>query len=463
MSLLVKLSGVGLALGILIAGAASASTDATPGPDAAGPSARSAEQDRYPARTQDRRRDSGPGSRTAVQIEQATREALAGAGLTCELTGSAEIGEIEGGNFLYEAACAQGAGYLVTSGEAPEVFDCLQLGSALERHPPAEGETATQCTLPANKDRAAMIAPLARAANISCRVDNGLHLGVTNGGGNRYEVGCAGSDGFWIDVDATGAASKISCLTVTADDGECRYTTSEEQTATIRERFAGANAPACTVEQGRGAGATSAGEYFEVKCAGGAGYMVRTNLAGEFEQAYPCEQALSIVGGCKLTDLSGVLATVSERRKSQLSAIGVSCTFTAEVKIGQERVENGREVVEFACAETPIGLVAYLPLQDDGVVTVRDCLSAAARGITCRATSPDRIREALSASLRAGGTECTVAEFRAKGPLADGSGDSVEVKCSDGARYLADVPSDRRAPSPARACDGLPASEACTI
>lgn len=463
MSLLVKLSGVGLALGILLAGAASATALATPDAGPAGASARSADQDRYPARTQDRRRDSGPGSRTAVQIEQSTREALTGAGVTCELTGSAEIGETEDGNYLYEAACAQGAGYLVTSGEAPEVFDCLQLASALERHPPAEGETATECMLPANKDRAAMMAPLARAANISCRVDNGLHLGVTAGGGNRYEVGCAGSDGFWIDVDATGAASKISCLTVTADDGECRYTTPEEQTATIRERFAGPNAPACTVEQGRGAGATTAGEYFEVKCAGGAGYMVRTSLTGEFEQAYPCEQALSIVGGCKLTDLSGVLATASERRRSQLSATGVTCTLTAEVKIGQERVENGREVVEFSCAESPIGLVAYLPLQDDGNVTIRDCLSATARGITCRATSPDMIREVLSASLRAGGTECTVAEFRATGPLDEGAGDSVEVKCSDGSRYLADVPSDRRAPSSARSCDALPASEQCSI
>jgi len=463
MSLLVKLSGVGLALGILLAGAASATTMAAPGPGSAEASARSADQNRYPARTQDRRRESGPSSRTAVQIEQSTREALTGAGVTCELTGSAEIGETEGGEFLYEAACAQGTGYLVTSGDAPEVFDCLQLASALERHPPAEGETATQCTLPANTDRAAMIAPLARAASISCRVDNGLHLGITGGGGNRYEVGCAGSDGFWIDVDATGAASKISCLTVTADDGECLYTTAEEQMATIRERLAGPNAPACTVEQGRGAGATSAGEYFEVKCAGGAGYMVRTSLAGEFQQAYPCEQALSIVGGCKLTDLSGVLADASERRRSQLNSIGVSCTFTAEVKIGQERVENGREVVEFSCAETPIGLIAYLPLQDDGVVTVRDCLSATARGITCRATSPDMIREALSASLRTGGTECTVAEFRVMGRLDEGAGDSVEVKCSDGSGYLADVPADRRAPSPARSCDALPASEACTI
>jgi hypothetical protein len=110
--------------------------------------------------------------------------------------------------------------------------------------------------------------------------------------------------------------------------------------------------------------------------------------AGDLAQAYACEQALSIVGGCKLTDLSGVLATVGERRRSQLSATGVSCSLTAEVKIGQERGENGREVVEFSCAESPIGLVAYLPLQGDRSVMIQDCLSAMGRGVTCGRPRP---------------------------------------------------------------------------
>lgn len=474
MSLLVKLSGVGLALGILLGGATTASAqtgDLPPPPANYRPDTTAfrpttndqARQDYEDGRLRASLRSTRRSNRSEVQIDLATREALTAAGVTCQLVTSTEVGEIAGGKYLYEAACEQGSGYLVTSGEPPAVYDCLQLASSLELNPLAEGETATECTLPANKNRAALIAPLAHAANISCRVDNGLHLGLSSDGKNRYEVGCDGSDGYWIDVDSAGTASKISCLTVTASNAECRYTTPEEQTATLRERFSGPNAPACTVEQGRGAGATPTSEFFEVKCAGGAGYMFRANLAGEFQQAYTCEQAVSIAGGCKLTDMSGALATVSERRMGQLAAAGVTCTSTAEIKIGQERGEGGREVVEFTCSESPVGLVGYLPLQGNDDVAVQDCLSATARGVICQATSADTIKAVLSASLQAGGTDCTVVEFRSKGSLGEGVGDSIEVKCADGSGYLADVPANRRAPSATRSCVGLPASEACSI
>lgn len=472
MSLLVKLSGVGLALGILLGCAGSAAAQASPPPstgryqpDTSAFRAGTLNQyrtDYDTGRTAAALR-SRRSNRTEVQIDLATREALAEARVSCTVAASAEIGEIEGGKYLYEAACSEGPGYLVTTSEPPAVYDCLQLASSLELNPLEEGQTATECTLPANKNRATLIAPLARAASVSCTVDNAIHLGLASDGKNRYEIGCAGADGYWIDVDSAGAVSKISCLTVTASSAECRYTTAAEQTATLRQRFSGPNAPDCTVEQGRGAGATATSEFFEVKCAGGAGYMFRANLEGEFQQAYTCEQAVSIAGGCKLTDISGVLATVSERRKGQLAAAGVTCSPTAEVKIGQERGEDGREVVEFTCAETPIGLVAFLPMQGNDDVTIQDCLSASARGVICQGTSVDAIKAALTASLRAGGTECTVVEFRRASSLGEGVGDSVEVKCSDGSGYLADVPANRRAPSAARSCVGLPASEACTI
>jgi hypothetical protein len=469
MSLFIKLTSAGLALGVVLGGASLASAQATPAQDRYASSVHrestvgSARQAYETGRMEDRLRGSRRSNRTEVQIDMATREALTQAGTTCQVTDSAEVGEIEGGNYLYEATCSQGTGYLVTSGDSPEVYDCLMLASSLELTPPTEGESTTKCNLPANQDRAALIAPVARAANVSCRVDNGLHLGLTGDGKNRYEVGCAGADGFWIDVDEAGAATKTSCLTVTASNGECRYTTPAEQLATVRERFAGSTAPACTVEQGRGAGSTASSEFFEVKCAGGAGYMFRTSLAGEFQQAYTCDQALAIAGGCKLTDMSGALASVSDRRKGQLSSVGVTCTSTAEVKIGQERGEGGREVVEFNCPENPLGLIAYLPMQGNEDVLVQDCISATLRGVTCQSTPAETIRQALTASLRAGGTECTVAEFRSKGSLGEGVGDSVEVKCADGSGYLADVPANRQAPSSARSCVGLPASEQCSI
>lgn len=467
--MLIKFAGAGLALSLALLTGTVASAQTTTAQDNYAARAHregtvaGARQAFETGRINDRLRGSRRSGRTEVQIGLATREALTKAGVTCELTGSSEIGEIENGGYLYEAACAGGPGYLVTSGDTSEAYDCLQLASSLERNPVADGETATKCALPANQDRAAMIAPIARAAGISCQVDNAIYLGLTGDQKARYEIGCSGSDGYWVDADSSGAAVKTSCLTVTANRGECTYTTPEEQLATIRTRFATANKPGCTVDQGRGVGATPTNEYYEVKCAEGPGFMVRTSLGGEVEQVYACEQADSIAGGCKLTDLSDVRATLSERRKAQLSSAGVTCTSTAELKIGQERGQDGREVIEFTCAEVPLGLVAYLPPQGNEDVLVQDCITATMRGISCRSTSAETLQTALTASLRAGGTECAVTQFKARASLGEGVGDSVEVKCSDGSGYVADVPANRAAPSAARACVGLPASEQCTL
>ncbi|MDY6924351.1 MAG: hypothetical protein SWI22_10385 [Pseudomonadota bacterium] len=408
-------------------------------------------------------RGSERSARTETEIATATRAALTGAGVSCTLTTSTEIGQLENGGYLYEAACANGPGFLVTDGETTEAFDCLKLASSHQLNPPAEGETGTLCRLPANQDRAAMVAPVANAAGVPCKVDNALFMGETGDAKGRYEIGCEGADGYWVDIDAAGTATRTSCLTVTANEGACIYTNPEEQLATIRTRFAGADQTDCTIEQGRGVGATPTSEFYEVKCAGGQGYMVRASLAGEFEQLYACAEADGIAGGCKLTDLSALRSSLSERRKAQLNSVGVSCTSTSEIKIGQERGEDGREVVEFGCAELPLGLIAYLPAEGNDDVLVQDCIAATLRGVVCQTTPVETVRAALTASLKAGGTECAVTEFKSKGSLGEGVGDSVEVKCADGSGYLADVPANRNAPSSARPCAGLPASEQCRL
>lgn len=468
MSILTRFAGAGLALGLLFgtgtAASAQSAEQARQAAAAQRAESRAAIQQTYESGRMDKRMNASRRSeRTEAQIDQATREALTMAGVTCELAGSAEVGELEDGGYLYEAACAGGPGFLVTGGETAEAFDCLHLASSAQLNPPAEDETATTCTLPANLDRASMVAPVARAAGISCRVDDALYMGVTADSKGRYEIGCAGADGYWVDVDSAGVATPTSCLTVTASDGACIYTTPEEQLATIRARFAGADRTDCTIEQGRGVGATPTSEFYEVKCAGGQGYMLRTSLAGEFERVYPCAEADSIAGGCKLTDLSGLRSSLSERRKAQLAANGVICTSTNEIKIGQERGEDGREVVEFACAERPTGVVAFLPAQGNDDVSIQDCIAATQRGVTCQATPVETLRATLSASIKAGGTECTVSQFKSKGSLGEGVGDSVEVKCEDGSGYLVDVPANRAAPSAVRPCAALSGEEQCTL
>lgn len=401
--------------------------------------------------------------REAARIQEEARSAVQAAGLQCSVSEAIKVGDLDGGGSLYEVACSSGPGYLLATGNAPQTIDCLQLSSSLERTPPAEGEEPTRCTLEPNQDRAKMITPLAQAAGVTCEIDQAIFMGAASDGTSRYEVGCRGKDGYWLDKSGSGEVKANACLRVMSAGGSCAYTTPLEQIAEIQPRISTNGAPECSIQQLRLMGVSDQGEFFEVLCADQTHQVFRTSVGGAFEQAYTCAQAQTVAGGCELGAAREEQASVEQNRASKLAAAGYACTVNETLRVGQERGESGREVVEFTCAESPTGLVALIPQTNDGDVFAFDCLMAQQRGLTCRLTTEQALFAALTQSLKAGSTDCTVSGFRYVESLGDQVGDLIEVKCSNGEGYYADVPSDRTRPSNVRPCAGLPEGEVCEL
>lgn len=420
-----------------------------------------------------RRGQASRDSRTPEQLIAAVQPLLVAGGVQCQAVEAKSLGKTADDLEVFEAACATGPGYMLTTATPPAPLNCLALAAqyAEERvaDPDAESTTA-QCTIERNLNALAAVTPLAQAAGIACTIDAAAWIGRVADGDDRYEIGCAGVDGFWLDVPATGTASTavLDCLSAARPPQTCKFTTAEEQAATVATKLAGTAAPACSVTGGRFAGQNSSGRFFEAKCADNSGFMFRVDSAGAFQQAYPCANAQSIGGGCTLSDMGAVLATAKDRRTQLLTAAGFNCASTGERVIGIQRGGITREVVELSCSDRPLGLVALVPTEEDEGLSAFDCLTAAGRRLICTLTSVDVVKASLSRQLKAGLVACDATEFRVMSAIltrdGDDAGDRVEVKCAQGISIVADVPIDRSAAATAVPCsEFVGRDESCTL
>lgn len=411
-----------------------------------------------------RRGRSAP-TRSPQELIAAAQPLLAQASVSCDVADAKSLGTAADGSEVFEVQCASGPGFLVASTTPPIVTNCLAIAA---QPAPTDPEAASiKCSLPHNLDAVAILTPMAQSAGINCTIDAAAWVGRTAEGAERYEIGCSGTDGYWLSVPAAAGAATtvVDCLTVVQAGLTCASTTPEEQAATVAAKLVGVSAPPCTVTGGRFAGANANGKFYEAKCADDSGFMFRVDNAGAFQQSYPCANAQNIGGGCKLTDVSGLFAAASERRMTLLAGAGFTCDKTQERNVGVERNGQGRDVAELACTDHPLGMVVMTPAEGlGGNVEAIDCLSAAARGVTCTFTSPEVIMQSLSRQLAAGDAACEVTAFRVIGALATDAGDRVEVKCADGTGLIADVPFDRVSPGLAKGCDmATRDEERCTL
>jgi len=162
-------------------------------------------------------------SDTAVRAD--IRAALDTAGLACGVQAFRRVGTTPDAQSIYEAACDAGPGYILVNGEEPRATSCLVLAggasSALRRDPAAR--VGAQCTLPENQNGLRVIGGWAREAGVTCRVDKAEWIGTSDAGKDVYEVGCAGSEGYWMEQAVSGWSLK-GCLAVRAEGLRCRFT-----------------------------------------------------------------------------------------------------------------------------------------------------------------------------------------------------------------------------------------------
>lgn len=242
-----------------------------------------------------------PAAPTPEELRAGAQVIADAAGVGCQVSEANKLGQMPEGGDVYEAVCASGPGYLLIGTTPPTAGDCVALAGAAvmarETDPTADG--GLQCTLPGNMDHLKVISEYARQAGVPCTIDEGLAIAQ-----GRYDVGCPGAIGYWIDQTDAGWV-KTSCFELSFQPNRvCRFTTPEEIAGVWTAALAPTAASDCTVGQSRRMGKDVQGRMvYELKCTSDAGYIVRLNDALAAEETLPCAtpEAAAIEGGCRLS------------------------------------------------------------------------------------------------------------------------------------------------------------------
>lgn len=400
-------------------------------------------------RTRQRGQQSSGAPRTGPEVQAEAQAVLTATNTICNVVDAVSPGSAGDIN-IYEVACTEGLGYLLTDGAEPTSRNCIIVAQQAEDARAADPRAAPQvtCELPENQNTDQIMAGYIQAAGITCQVDETRWIGRTQAGEERYEVSCAGADGYWLRVNSRGEyEGRLECVEVLSGGGQCTLTTPEEQLATYQARFA-SNAPgACAVEQGRYVGGNEQYRFYEVKCAEGTGFIAQTDVNGGFMEARDCARPQLVPDGCTLTDASAAVAEAQGQRVAALAQIGKTCTVTEERIVAVESPPDGspgRELYEFSCSEQPLGLVGFFPpTPGAGEVEAFDCFTLDSRGVECQFTSRIDILDTLNRMIAAGNRNCDVSDYRVVARMGDNDGDVAEVKCSDGRGWFGEFPDSR--------------------
>lgn len=402
---------------------------------------------------QSRTRQSGAQSsetRTGPEVQAEAQAALTATNTHCQLTNAISPGRA-GSTNIFEVACEGGLGFILTDGDQPTSRNCIivaqQAEEARQENPNAAAQVT--CSLPENANTDQIMAGYIQSAGITCQVDESRWVGRTQEGEERYEVGCAGSDGYWLRVDNTGQyEGRLECIEVMAANGECLFTTPEEQLTGYQAQFASVAPQACSAEAARFVGANEQFRFYEVKCAEGFGFIAQTDPVGAPLEARDCGRPQIVPGGCTLTDTSEAQAAAAERRAEQLAQIGQTCTINEERVVAVENPPDGspgREIYELDCAEQPMGLMGFFPVPGSaGETEAFDCFTMDARGLECQFTPRSEISATLTRMITASERNCNVSDYRVVARMANLEGDIAEVKCDDGRGWFGEFPDDRQ-------------------
>ena len=261
-----------------------------------------------------------PPAPTPVQAGDLARKIVAGTGKSCEVGTANHLGFTQDGRMTFEASCANDFGYLLfmktPSGRTTDyasvlveetlAISCIEAKVLYDRHmaanPTADPASQPKCNLPENDNFTQVFANMAVKAGITCTVDEATLRGTLSGSGEPiYEIGCSNSDGYRLTGQGGGNYQAQSCLEMGAQ-GNCAFTTKEEQIATVSAWFTTSADPiACSVSDVRYMGGNANGSFYEAACNGTDGLIARLDAAKTVQQVYPCAEAANIGGGCKLT------------------------------------------------------------------------------------------------------------------------------------------------------------------
>lgn len=263
------------------------------------------------ARRERERAPQPPAPPSPEEIRAQAQTQATAAGLSCQVTEATLLGQDAAGQPGYEAACAEGPGYVLIASTPPAATNCIELAGVARqtRESDPTADVGVVCSIAQNVDPLPFIKTYAQEAGIRCTIDDAVAVGKSANGELIFEIGCANTDGFRIDK-GTGGWVAMECLqVVSTPSGTCRFTTPQEQASTVKTWLAGTDAAACDVQQARYMGRNANGAFYEAKCAAGDGYIARLDTAKAVQRVYPCAEAAQIGGGCTLTTAAAAPAT----------------------------------------------------------------------------------------------------------------------------------------------------------
>jgi hypothetical protein len=240
---------------------------------------------------------------------------------------------------LYEVACTNGMGYLLTlmGLSSATGISCFAASAAQPGDAANAAKVDLKCHLAANQNLNTMATMVMRNAGAACDAHDVKWLGQSADPKVDYtEVACNDDRGFVLRTPAPGSVANIDVLS-------CRDAASRGARCQLSANATGAAGPA----------AASAG-------------------AG-------------------ITPSAGTPSSAAEPRpnlqwfKDALSKNGVSCDVKKARIVGRESIKR-RYIVEYQCPQQPRGLVAYVPSAGDATNSFEsiDCEAAALRSVPCQ-------------------------------------------------------------------------------
>jgi len=252
----------------------------------------------------------GPGSNfTREAFARGLRDApgvLGQIGIACSVTQAVFAGDSSllnadgktiGHARLYEVACAEGLGYLlsVRDKEPPVAFDCIRGGQT--------GKIA--CMLPLNVHPAGGLNPALRAAGVTCQAARARYIGQDFGLRlRRYEVSCGAGVGYVLDTplaDGSGSPPKATpCFEV---EDECRLTSHVQNVARLAYGAGKSFGSECQISDARYVGfvAARAHQLYEVSCQPGHdGELIEIDHAGTLKSNTFCSKIKLVGAACQL-------------------------------------------------------------------------------------------------------------------------------------------------------------------
>jgi hypothetical protein len=259
------------------------------------------------------REEEQPAAADPARIQAEVAALITSTSLSCQVGETKQIGVNAEQQKVYETSCASGPGYILVAATPPLSYDCIELAAQAEQSRARDPnvDVGMQCSIEANLDVMRVVRGYAQEAGVACNIDEGALVGKSGAGNNVYEVGCADTQGLWIEK-AGSAWTQTECLQVKAQGGSCRFTTPQEEAAAMKAWLAGSEAASCNVEQVRLMGQNANGRFYEAKCTGADGVIARLNAEHAVQQVYPCATAQQIGGGCTLTSASAAAPATTE-------------------------------------------------------------------------------------------------------------------------------------------------------